>query len=97
MEAIYFKRNQTRAGWLKKQLEIQAEGLSGHLDKVWRDVRDSKWIGGDAEGWEESSLLAGWLYSAGISVGRRRHDIKGKKIYQRNCVITKGRRLDLPL
>ena len=40
------------AGWLKKQLEIQAEGLSGHLDKVWRDVRDSKWIGGDAEGWE---------------------------------------------
>lgn len=40
------------AGWLKKQLEIQAKGLSGHLDKVWRDVRDSKWIGGDAEGWE---------------------------------------------
>ncbi len=40
------------AGWLKKQLEIQAEGLSGALDKVWRDVRDSAWIGGEAEGWE---------------------------------------------
>lgn len=39
-------------GWLKRQLEIQAEGLSGNLDKVWRDVRDSAWIGGDAEGWE---------------------------------------------
>lgn len=39
-------------GWLKRQLEIQAEGLSGNLDKVWRDVRDSSWIGGDAEGWE---------------------------------------------
>ena len=40
------------AGWLRRQLEIQAEGLSGNLDKVWRDVRDSRWIGGDSEGWE---------------------------------------------
>ena len=39
-------------GWLKRQLEIQADGLSGNLDKVWRDVRDSAWIGGTAEGWE---------------------------------------------
>lgn len=40
------------SGWLKQQLEIQAKGLSGNLDKVWRDVRDSAWIGGEAEGWE---------------------------------------------
>lgn len=40
------------AGWLKRQLEIQAAGLNGHLDEVWRDVRDSAWIGGEAEGWE---------------------------------------------
>lgn len=39
-------------GWLRRQLEIQADGLSGNLDKVWRDVRDSAWIGKDAEGWE---------------------------------------------
>ena len=39
-------------GWLRRQLQIQADGLSGNLDKVWRDVRDSAWIGGDAEGWE---------------------------------------------
>lgn len=38
--------------WLKKQLEIQAKGLCGNLDKVWPDVRDSAWIGGDREGWE---------------------------------------------
>ena len=25
------------AGWVKKQLEIQAAGLAGNLDKVWRD------------------------------------------------------------
>lgn len=39
-------------GWLKRQLEIQAQGLSGNFDKVWRDVRDSAWVGGDAESWE---------------------------------------------
>ena len=40
------------AGWIKEQLKIQAQGLCGNLDKVWPDVRDSKWIGGDREGWE---------------------------------------------
>lgn len=40
------------AGWLKRQLEIQAKGLSGNLHKVWPDIRDSAWIGGDREGWE---------------------------------------------
>ncbi len=49
----YFATNEIEpCGWMKRQLEIQAEGLSGNLDKVWRDVRDSSWIGGDAEGWE---------------------------------------------
>lgn len=39
-------------GWLLRQLQIQAEGLSGNLDKIWPDVRDSAWIGGNREGWE---------------------------------------------
>ena len=39
-------------GWVKRQLEIQAQSLCGNLHKVWPDVRDSKWIGGTAEGWE---------------------------------------------
>ncbi len=39
-------------GWLRHQLEIQAAGLAGQLDKVWPDVRDSAWIGGNCEGWE---------------------------------------------
>ena len=39
-------------GWLRRQLEIEAEGLTGNLDKVWPDVRDSAWIGGSREGWE---------------------------------------------
>ncbi len=40
------------AGWLKRQLEIQAESLSGNLDKMWPDIKESSWIGGDKEGWE---------------------------------------------
>lgn len=40
------------SGWMKRQLQIQAEGLSGNLDKIWPDVRDSAWIGGNREGWE---------------------------------------------
>ena len=39
-------------GWLRNQIRLQAEGLCGNLDKVWPDIRDSAWIGGDREGWE---------------------------------------------
>ncbi|MBO5069982.1 MAG: glycoside hydrolase family 127 protein, partial [Roseburia sp.] len=49
---FYTSKELKPTGWLKRQLEIQAAGLSGNLDKIWRDVRDSAWIGGDAEGWE---------------------------------------------
>ena len=37
---------------MRRQLEIEASGLAGNLDKVWPDVRDSAWIGGNCEGWE---------------------------------------------
>ncbi len=39
-------------GWLRRQLEIQAASLSGHLDKIWPDISHSAWIGGDKDGWE---------------------------------------------
>lgn len=39
-------------GWLRTQLEIELDGLCGNLDKMWPDVRDSAWIGGEREGWE---------------------------------------------
>jgi uncharacterized protein len=41
------------AGWLRRQLEIQANGLSGHLDETWADVGpNSGWLGGTGESWE---------------------------------------------
>ncbi len=49
----YFTPNELKPeGWLKKQLEIEAEGLVGNLDKIWPDIRDSMWIGGEKDGWE---------------------------------------------
>jgi len=39
-------------GWLRNQLITQANGLSGHLDEFWPDIKDSGWIGGNAESWE---------------------------------------------
>ncbi len=40
-------------GWLRNQLQIQAEGLTGHLDEFWPDVgENSAWRGGSGEGWE---------------------------------------------
>ncbi len=45
-------------GWLERQLRIQADGLSGHLDEFWPDIKDSGWIGGKAEGWERGPY---WL------------------------------------
>lgn len=53
MKYNFFTTNELKpTGWLEKQLKIQAEGLNGNLDKVWPDVRDSAWIGGNCEGWE---------------------------------------------
>lgn len=46
------------AGWLAAQLQRQADGMAGHLDEFWPDVRDSAWIGGTAEGWERGPY---WL------------------------------------
>ncbi len=41
------------AGWLRRQLEIQATGLGGHLDETWADVGpNSGWLGGTGESWE---------------------------------------------
>ncbi len=41
------------SGWLRAQLQLQASGLSGHLDEFWPDVGpNSGWLGGTGESWE---------------------------------------------
>ena len=45
-------------GWLRNQLRIQADGLSGHLDEFWPDIKDSAWFGGSGDAWERAPY---WL------------------------------------
>ena len=41
------------AGWLARQLHVQANGMGGHLDEFWPDVgSNSGWLGGTGESWE---------------------------------------------
>ncbi|MFB6174120.1 MAG: beta-L-arabinofuranosidase domain-containing protein [Halobacteriales archaeon] len=39
-------------GWLRRQLRIQADGLTGHIDEFWPDLADNMWLGGEHDGWE---------------------------------------------
>ncbi len=40
-------------GWLRRQLEIQAAGQSGHLPEFWESLGpNSGWLGGTGESWE---------------------------------------------
>ena len=49
-------------GWLKNQLEIQANGLGGHLDETWADVGpNSGWLGGKGESWERGPYFVDGL------------------------------------
>lgn len=49
-------------GWLWDQLEIQARGLTGHLDEIWADVSSkSAWLGGNGEAWERGPYFVDGL------------------------------------
>jgi len=71
------------AGWARTQLMLQAKGLSGNLDKVWPDVRDSRWIGGDRDGWErvpywlDGFIPLAYLLEDEDLIGRARRYIDG--------------------
>jgi hypothetical protein len=49
-------------GWLRRQLRIQADGLSGHLDEFWPAVGpESGWLGGPGESWERGPYFVDGL------------------------------------
>jgi DUF1680 family protein len=51
----------TPRGWLREQLEIQAESLTGNIDEIWEDLADNAWLGGERDGWERGPYYADGL------------------------------------
>ena len=47
-------------GWLHDQLVKQKDGMTGHLDELYREVvgPDNAWIGGEGDTWERGPY---WL------------------------------------
>jgi DUF1680 family protein len=67
-------------GWLLKQLEIQANGLSGHLDEFWPDVgSESGWLGGNGESWERGPYFLDGLVPLAYLVKDQRLSAKSTK------------------
>ena len=60
------------AGWLRCQLQVQADGLCGHLDEFWPSVADSRWIGGASEGWERGPYWLDGLIPLAVLLGDSR-------------------------
>ena len=68
------------AGWLRRQLEIQANGLSGHLDETWADVGpNSGWLGGSGESWERGPYYLDGLIPLAYLLDDARLKAKARK------------------
>ena len=68
------------AGWLKNQLLIQANGLSGHLDETWADVGpNSGWLGGKGESWERGPYFLDGLVPLAYLLDDARLKAKAQK------------------
>ena len=62
------------AGWLARQLAIQASGQSGHLDEFWEslDSRKTAWLGGPGECWERGPYYMDGLAPLAYLTGQQR-------------------------
>ena len=67
-------------GWLRDQLQIQASGLSGHLDETWADVGpNSGWLGGTGESWERGPYFLDGLVPLAYLLDDARLKAKAQK------------------
>src|SRR5271156_2380117 len=63
----------TPEGWLREQLLIQADGLTGHLDEIWQDVGPTNaWLGGNGEDWENGPYYLDGLLPLAYTLGDER-------------------------
>ncbi len=71
------------SGWLKKQMQIQANGLSGHLDETWADVgSNSGWLGGSGESWERGPYFLDGLVPLAYLLDDARLKAKAQKFLE---------------
>ena len=70
-------------GWLKKQMQVQANGLSGHLDETWADVgSNSGWLGGTGESWERGPYFLDGLLPLAYLLDDDRLKAKAQKFVE---------------
>src|SRR5580692_1451173 len=70
-------------GWLKHQMQIQASGLSGHLDETWPDVdSNSGWLGGTGESWERGPYFLDGLVPLAYLLDDARLKAKAQKFVE---------------
>ncbi|QNI35208.1 glycoside hydrolase family 127 protein [Alloacidobacterium dinghuense] len=68
------------AGWLRAQLQIQGNGLGGHLDETWADVGpNSGWLGGTGESWERGPYYLDGLVPLAYQLDDARLKAKAQK------------------
>ena len=61
---------------LSYQLQVQADGLGGHLDETWPDVGpDSGWLGGKGESWERGPYFIDGLLPLAWQLGERGNEL----------------------
>ena len=67
-------------GWLRRQMDIQANGLGGHLDEIWPDVgSNSGWLGGTGESWERGPYFVDGLVPLAWQLDNARLKAKAQK------------------
>jgi len=70
-------------GWLKSQLQLQATGLSGHLDETWPDVGpNSGWLGGTGESGERGPYFLDGLIPLAYLLDDSRLKVKAQKFIE---------------
>lgn len=60
----------TPRGWLLRELTVQKNGLTGHIDEIWEDLgKNSGWLGGTGENWERGPYYLDGLVPLAYALG----------------------------